>query len=68
MEVLLRIVKSIGLALLILVCLGLCLALLAWTKGLFIGLVLFGVMVYVIYQRLAYRARTMRRKDAGWLA
>lgn len=68
MEVLLRIVKSIGLALLILVCLGICLALLAWTKGLFILAIVFGVLVYMIYQRLAWRARTMRRKDAGWLS
>lgn len=68
MEVLVRLVKAVGIALVVITLFIFCFLVLVWTKGLFFMVFVFGVLVYVIYQRLAWRARTMRRRDAGWLA
>lgn len=66
MEVFDRLLKAFGIALVILTLMGLMLALMIWTKGLLVILGVFGVLVWHVYRVLAYRAKTMRRKDRKW--
>lgn len=58
--------KAIAYAVVLMLLVSLALAILAWTKGLFILALVFGVLVYIIYNKLKWQERTMRREDRKW--
>lgn len=62
----LRLGKAFFIASALLFALAVILALAVWTKGLFVLLIVFGILVYSVNNWLTYRAQTMRKEDRKW--
>jgi uncharacterized membrane protein len=63
-----HLLKAMGIALLLMLVVGVLMLLAAWTKGLFLILFAFCFIVWIIYQHIGFRERMAQRKKArgGW--
>jgi hypothetical protein len=66
MDKFLRLGKAFFIASALLFALAVCLALAVWTKGLFLLLMFFGIIVYVIYIHIENHEHSVRKEDRKW--